>query len=524
MPTNYQIRKSDNNITLFEIYPNSGGEAVSITGGTIELYYYENILSETIRVTAKVVDTGNVSSANDGSGGKIGLDDTLKLGNGEKVYLEFEDGQETPNKLSFTTDTNALYLNQKEKLFEHTQQTAYTIELVSGEYLKNESKRVVERYDGKISDHVKKILTDTLETKKQLNIELTDNKFNFIGVSKKPMWNILWLAKKSIPQKQNSEGNSAGYFFFETYDGYVFKSIDTLLSETGGGSSGSKTKYKSYIFNNLDSSTVPLGYDDKIISYEAGNTGDFHNNLMMGTYNSANKGFDARASCYSESPIDISKQVDGITIAGTEFNFTNSLFTKDPSRFTYSFKSVGFLPEGKDLESQLSKSRDLDIDKGKTINQAASRYNQVFTIKLEIIIPGDFSLRAGDIIYCDFPELTSKPTPETNPRMSGIYMISALCHRISAQKTYTSLELIRDSYGRKPKDTSSNTSSQSKGVTQQDIDKAVADENALMADQEKAAAAETPYNNVNYDEEGYNKDLTNADILTEDEAKAQFNR
>ena len=72
MPTNYQIRKSDNNITLFEIYPNSGGEAVSVAGGVIELYYYENILSETIRVTASIVDTGNVSGADDGSGGKIG--------------------------------------------------------------------------------------------------------------------------------------------------------------------------------------------------------------------------------------------------------------------------------------------------------------------------------------------------------------------------------------------------------------------------------------------------------------------
>ena len=453
MPTSQSIKKSNNNISRFEIYPNNGGKPISVTGGTIELYYYENILSETIRVTATLIDTGNVSGGNDGSGGKVGLDDIVKIGNGEKVYLEFEDGDNTPNKLSFTSDKNALYLNQRDKMFEHTQQTGYTIELVSKEYLKNEHTRVIKRYDGKISEHVRKIMLEVIETQKQLDIELTDNTFNFIGTNKKPFWNILWLAKKSIPQKQDSDGKSAGYFFFETYDGYNFKSIDSLLAGTGkGGSTASnKTKYKSYIFNNTDSSVVPIGYDGKIISYEAGNTGDFQNNLMMGTYNSTNKGFDARESCYSENPIDITAQEKGVTIAGTDFNFVNKIFTEQPSRFSYSFKSVGNLPEGKDLQSQLSKSKELDIDKAKTINQAASRYNQLFTIQLNIIIGGDFSLRAGDLIYCDFPELTTKPTQGFNPRMSGIYLISALCHRISAQKTYTSLELIRDSYGRKPK-------------------------------------------------------------------------
>ena len=453
MPTSQSIKKVNNNISRFEIYPNDGGNPISVNGGTIELYYYENILSETIRVNATFIDTGNVSGGNDGGGGKIGVDDIVKIGNGEKVYLEFEDGDNTPNKLSFTSDKNALYLNQRDKLFEHTQQTGYTVELVSNEYLKNESKRVIKRYDGKISEHVKNIMMEVIGTEKELDIELTDNNFNFIGTIKKPFWNILWLAKKSIPQKQNSDGKSAGYFFYETYNGYHFKSIDNLLEGTGEGSSttSNKKKYKSYIFNNTDSSVVPEGYDGKIISYEAGNTGDFQNNLMMGTYNSTNKGFDARESSYSENQIDITSQESGVTIAGTDFKFVNKIFADDSSRSSFSFKSVGNLPEGKNLQSQLPKSKELDIDKAKTINQAASRYNQVFTIQLNIIIEGDFSLGAGDLIYCDFPELTTKTTPGFNPRMSGTYLISALCHRISAQKTYTSLELIRDSYGRKPK-------------------------------------------------------------------------
>ena len=155
------LKKTENNITKFEIYPNSGGKPIEISQGVVKLSYYENILSETIRITLMVVDTGNVSA----DSGTSGIDDILKIGNGEKVFLDFEDGDSTPNKLKFSKEENALYLTEKEKVSEHTQKAVYRIELVSKEYLKNEQTRVIKRYDGKISESVRKILTEVLETK-----------------------------------------------------------------------------------------------------------------------------------------------------------------------------------------------------------------------------------------------------------------------------------------------------------------------------------------------------------------------
>tara|TARA_R110000868_G_scaffold298903_2_gene559070 strand:- start:5041 stop:6447 length:1407 start_codon:yes stop_codon:yes gene_type:complete len=457
------LKKTENNITKFEIYPNGGGEPIDITQGVTELYYYENVLSESVKLTVFVVDTGNAQKADDGTGAKIGIDDALKIGNGEKIYLQFNDAwyekdkqattafnKKNPHKLSFISDDTALYLNEKEKLPERTQNSVYMFDLVSKEYLMNESTRVIKRYDGKISESARKILKEVLETKKELDIEVTENNFNFIGTAKKPLWTLLWLAKKSIPQKQNASGNTAGYFFFETYDGYKFKSIDTLLSDTGEGSTGSKAKYKSYIFNNSTSSVVPVGYDGKILSYESTNTGNFQNNLMMGSYNSAKNAVNAYDSSFNQNQIDIFKQIKGVNIAGLDYNFVNKNFIENPSRFSWSFDSVGVLPSGNNLKEQLNRSKDLDIDKSNIQNRSAARYNQLFTIKFEIMIAGDFSLRAGDLIYCDFPELTNKTNTGNNPRMGGIYMISALCHRIKRNETYTKLELIRDSYGRKP--------------------------------------------------------------------------
>ena len=66
------------------------------------------------------------------------------------------------------------------------------------------------------------------------------------------------------------------------------------------------------------------------------------------------------------------------------------------------------------------------------------------------MIAGDFSLRAGDLIHCEFPELSAEPNMQVNQRSGGIYMISSLCHNITPSETFTSLTLVRDTFGRKP--------------------------------------------------------------------------
>ena len=115
---------------------------------------------------------------------------------------------------------------------------------------------------------------------------------------------------------------------------------------------------------------------------------------------------------------------------------------------------VGSLPSGKDIKEQLEKWKDSPFDPtydaGQTMVQSLMRYNQLFSIKINIKIAGDFTLRAGDMIYCEFPELTTDPNTPVNKGSGGLYMISSLCHNLTPRKTETSLTLVRDSFGRKP--------------------------------------------------------------------------
>ena len=81
------------------------------------------------------------------------------------------------------------------------------------------------------------------------------------------------------------------------------------------------------------------------------------------------------------------------------------------------------------------------------------RMNQLFALETSITIPGDFSLHAGDAIYVDAPELKldNSDNMDVNHQTGGNYIIADVCHYLSSKDTLTRLNLVRDSFGRKPK-------------------------------------------------------------------------
>ena len=80
-------------------------------------------------------------------------------------------------------------------------------------------------------------------------------------------------------------------------------------------------------------------------------------------------------------------------------------------------------------------------------SQALMRYNFLFTQSLNVMIPSNTNLRAGDKIECLFPRITRGSATEYDTETSGLYMIKELCHHFDANNSYTSLKLIRDTFG-----------------------------------------------------------------------------
>ena len=101
------------------------------------------------------------------------------------------------------------------------------------------------------------------------------------------------------------------------------------------------------------------------------------------------------------------------------------------------------------LENQKSEEGVPNFKAEDTMVQSIMRYNQLFSVKTQITIAGDFSIRAGDLVECDFPELAGAQLSNSNDQSGGIYMVAHVCHRNTPDGCFSSLGLVRDSYGKR---------------------------------------------------------------------------
>ena len=338
------------NITKFDIQSTDGTKSIDISAGVVELNYYENILSNSVSMTAIVVDTGFTDSEL----GNVGIVDGLPLRGGELSDIVVEDSQQTPNKLTFKKD-NSLYINRVRDIDPGTQKDLYSIDFAPREYFVNEQSRVVKRYDGNISDNIRQILTKPLSngtgllTQKNVKVDDTLVKYNFIGNDRKPFYVCTWLASKSIPKEVGKSDGAAGYLFYETYDGYNFRSIDALFNQKYGD----KNYKKKFIYNNT--AEKPREYDSKILSYNIERDIDLGSNLTLGTYSNRSIFFDFYAMDYRVRQYSVDdNQKDKIVTGGlNEILTVAEEFRKPVSRLMNHVLDVGTLPAGKDANAQL---------------------------------------------------------------------------------------------------------------------------------------------------------------------------
>jgi len=432
-------------IKRLDIISNKDGTSVNLTGGLVEFNYYESILNDTIKVEISFVDSG-LSVERDGK--KLTVLEGLPLCGEEKVFITFEDNNK--NVLGDKPEM-VLYVNKITPLGENTRTSVVKLELVSKEYILNEKVRVNKRFDGKLSDHVTNILTSQnyLGTEKNIDIEETSNNFNFIGNNKKPFYTINWLSRKGVSSKSQQLGKSAGYFFYETSEGFFFKSIDGLLEQE---------PKVSMIYNETPDTrgnNIPEGYDLKVLDYDKDNLIDIHQKLKIGTYSTRTILFDP-FNCYYNVIVPNAEENEGsLKLAGKELpnKYRNKEFDRtganqDFSRTTYYLLDKGTMVSGT-TQQQIEKSKEENFQYEQILNQSIMRYNQLFAEKYKITIAGNFSLHAGNAVYIDIPELEENQTKEVSKRSGGLYIITDICHRITPNGTFTYCNLIRDSFGRK---------------------------------------------------------------------------
>ena len=398
------------------------------------LKYYESVLSPSIIFEVVIAENDGILSGTRGGGGLLG---------GEECLIDIStssSGNDDASKFKFL-ERGRLYLRQIVSGDPSSQNNVYTLIITTAGALINETSRCSHRYEGKISDIVGTIASNTFlnygeSSVSDFEVEETDNEYAFIGNARKPFHTITWLAKKSIPSGgsgTNNTSGSAGYFFYEDRDGYKFKSVDSLCNPEDD------------VIPTYEQSALSQPNQDnryKILSASFDTNTDILENLRLGMFSNVNyfwNAFDQTTQCYQYNLQD-SYGTKIKTLESTASPYTVPLgLEESPSRIMFSILDTGSLEKTGFIENQENYIQ----NQPKYQAQAVVRYNLIFSQTVTITIPINTTLRIGNVINCRFLQTGGDGIDTLR---SGNYLIAEISHQFSDNAAYTGLKLIRDSY------------------------------------------------------------------------------
>ena len=445
------------------IYRVKSSESYDITDLVQRFDYFESITSPVISGTLVMVDSGS------------NLISSLPIQGTERVVINLI----APNNEEHEYDLRVYKIGSR---FGAERFQTYTLGLISQEGLLNEGIRVTKTLSGKSNKIVDDLLKDYLKTNKNLEVETTKFNIIFNAGKKSPFAIINSIQSKSVSDsstskvteskkssKTSSSDNntvsslkpvdssdygsvtgSAGYFFFENKDGYVFKSIDTLCA--GNNSAGT------YFQEPIDVNSPP---DKKILSIDFMNEIDILTKLRTGAFSSVICYYNFSTGAYEEYTYSLDKAYDSMKHMGSQkgLPYGQKELSKYPTRVmsmildheTWFDGEEAASPEKRDGENGATQFPDYQKF---YMAQSISRLNSLTNQKVKIKLNGSPAIKVGDVIDIMIPNQVTqqqKIVEKYDPEHSGTYLISEVNHVFNPKqrRCYTFLTLIRDSYGMK---------------------------------------------------------------------------
>ena len=430
----------------FDIISADGTNTVDLRGGVVTFSYFENLFSPMITSQVLVANTGNTVS---GEKGEIqSIYNGLPLRGGEIVNIKIQSNSENNIPLEFSENNgNELYVASITNVLIDAGREAFTLNLVSREAITNETSRVGKKFPSSqsISDSVKDIVKEYLLSEKDIFVDKTENPYGFIGNLKKPFTILTWLASKSVPANVAGQSSTAGYFFFETKEGFNFKSIDSLIA--------TEPVSKEYIYTPKVIDGDDPNKDFKILEFATNRNQNLVENLERGaycTYRMYYNPVDSTFTSPQQGIFKLSNYVDKVENLGSDFTIDlppvdgkGKTIGDIPSRFMTGVLDFGTI-EKKDKNSLKKNSDPMEYQ-----SQSMMRYNILFTQQLVMTIPLNTNLSAGDLIRCKFAKITTDENKVPDDEQSGLYMIKELVHYYENKGSFTKLKLVRDTFGKR---------------------------------------------------------------------------
>ena len=403
-----------------------------------EINLYESVFSSALQATLLIEDIGQ------------NLISTLPIIGQERVEIKINSGSRT-YRLNFY-----LYRIDGRTMSEKSQ--TYVMNCVSLEGLRNENYRVCERVDGiRAEDLIEDKLKAGGFTPKKFESDETKEPFDIYV----PNWRMFdlfqWLCKRSVPLHKK---DSVGFLFYETFDGFNFRSIDALFDEPQYPDDSSVYKY---FQGNLKSNDKESKF--RIMNYASPKMFDLYDDLRRGAFSHDSiyldinrrvyRTFRTTADDFWKDSSHLGKMKPYVSGGGD----TPTQLLKRSSRTIYRPSALGKfnatitnIVDKVDNVTGQSGAKDWVDPVNKNFEKAFYRYYFLEYSQLDIAVPGDLDVRSGNVIKVSIPTTTksSDGKVKEDTRFSGKYCVTAVKHTIlNKSELRTNITLARDSYGGK---------------------------------------------------------------------------
>ena len=248
---------------------------------------------------------------------------------------------------------------------------------------------------------------------------------------------------------------TAGYLFFQTNRGHVFRSIDSLVSSTPSEYNGTPIKSGTFFYQPAKLGEPSLFRIQEIIF---GREFDMIKKLREGHYSSILCSFNINTLTYDEQVYNLGENWEKMAHLGSQTTLPKAQMTLSsiPSRVMSTII---------DNEVHNNTTKIASVDDGGTgahqyqdlqkhfLSQGLARAGILFNQQLTISVTGHLELCAGDKIEIRIPEQVAeamKGESTYDPEHSGTYLIKQVNHQFNmtdGRKLDTVLDLVRDSQG-----------------------------------------------------------------------------
>tara|TARA_Y100000592_G_C5461414_1_gene314188 strand:+ start:195 stop:1487 length:1293 start_codon:yes stop_codon:yes gene_type:complete len=421
-------------IEKFTLTSANGENEVDISQGIGgEFFYYEDIFSPVVTGKTIVMDSGTNQITSEEF--KDPLMSGLPVVGGEKADIVITNQREQ------TLNLKTLRVFKAAQVMQQNNNELISFNFISNEHFINSKERVFRKLPENVTtENVRSILETELKTDKPFLTSSCSSNFSYQGNSRKPFTVIMKMCPRSIGEES---GKSAGFVFFETRRGYNFKSIESLIKQPTLTEDGVKVVYT--YGGTADTQYEPknpygtqLNPNKRILKYSQIQANDLVKKTQYGAYGAKTYNLDPVLGSMETGQGKVNfdwENIEDLDLLGKETY-------QPPEDLDLSMTRIYMNVNDK---QSLTDRESLNFTFSEFTAQAPITYNKIFTQVLNIVVPQNLNLHAGDCIEVNISKIGCQY--EFDKELSGKYLIKELCHHFASSRSYSHLLIIRDTLG-----------------------------------------------------------------------------